>query len=85
MITSLQIEGFRNISHTRLDLDKGISLFNGPNGAGKTNLLEALGLFSLGKSCRGSKDNAMVGFDREMAEITAEITGQKKKPRSLSE
>ncbi len=85
MINSLQIEGFRNISHTRLNFGKGISLFNGPNGAGKTNLLEALGLFSLGKSCRGSKDKALVGFGRELAEITAEIAGQKKKSILQSE
>ena len=79
MINSLQIEGFRNIGHTRLHFGNGISLFHGSNGAGKTNLLEALGFFSLGKSCRGSKEKAMVGFGRAIAEISAEIISQKKK------
>jgi len=79
MIQSLQLEGFRNISRTQLNFAEGINLFYGPNGAGKTNLLEALGLFSLGKSCRGSKENILVGFERELAEITAEIIIQKKK------
>ena len=79
MIQSLQLEGFRNISHTHLNFVEGINLFYGSNGAGKTNLLEALGLFSLGKSCRGSKENILVGFERELAEITAKIINQKKK------
>jgi len=81
MITSLHIEGFRNINSVRLEFPSGVNLFCGPNGAGKTNLLEALGLFSLGKSCRGAKDRAMVGFTREMAEITVEIINQKKKSK----
>ncbi len=79
MITNLHIEGFRNINSAKLEFSRRVNLFYGPNGAGKTNLLEALGLFSLGKSCRGAKDRAMVGFTREMAEITAEIVNQKKK------
>jgi len=85
MITNLHIEGFRNITGVKLEFPKGINLFYGPNGAGKTNLLEALGLFSLGKSCRGAEDKAMVGFDRTMAEITAMIASQKKKSKSLLE
>ena len=78
MINNLHLEGFRNITSAKLEFSRGINLFYGPNGAGKTNLLEALGLFSLGKSCRGTEDKAMVGFDRKIAEITAMITGQKK-------
>jgi DNA replication and repair protein RecF len=79
MINSLRLEGFRNISQAHLIFTDGINIFYGSNGAGKTNLLEALGLFSLGKSCRGSKENILVGFDREIAEVTAEIIDQKKK------
>jgi DNA replication and repair protein RecF len=79
MIQSLQLEGFRNINHACLNFGEGINLFYGPNGAGKTNILEALGLFALGKSCRGSKENILVGFERELTEITAEIISQKKK------
>ncbi len=81
MITSLNIEGYRNINTACLEFSKGINLFHGPNGAGKTNLLEALGLFSLGKSCRGAKDRELVGFSRELAEVSGEIISQKKKMR----
>jgi DNA replication and repair protein RecF len=81
MIESLHLEGFRNIANSNLRFIDGINLFYGPNGSGKTNILEALGLFSLSKSCRGAKDAELVGFGREMAEINVEIFDIKKKPR----
>jgi DNA replication and repair protein RecF len=81
MLINLQLEGFRNLSKHSLDFAEGINLFCGPNGAGKTNILEAIGLFSLAKSCRGAKDVEMVGFGRELAEITADIQNIKKKSR----
>ena len=85
MITSLKISGFRNINTASLIFEKGINLFTGPNGSGKTNLLEAISLFSLGKSCRGAKDREMVGFSREMAEVVAVIGSEKKNPKSQLE
>jgi DNA replication and repair protein RecF len=81
MLTNLQIEGFRNLAKHNIQLAGGINLFVGPNGAGKTNLLEAIGLFALAKSCRGAKDSEMVGFGRELAEITADIQTVKKKSK----
>jgi DNA replication and repair protein RecF len=81
MIASLHLEGFRNIASQKIQFIDGINLFYGANGAGKTNILEALGLFSLSKSCRGAKDAELVGFGRETAEINAEIADLKKKPR----
>ncbi len=81
MITHLSIKGFRNIENADLYPDKGINLFTGKNGAGKTNLLEAIGLFAIGKSCRNAKDRELVNFDSELAEIEAIITGEKKKSK----
>jgi len=79
MITNLHTEGFRNIKKTSLEFSEGINIFQGLNGAGKTNILEAIGLFALGKSCRGSKDTEMVNFDRELAEVVGNVTIEKKK------
>jgi DNA replication and repair protein RecF len=79
MISSLQIENFRNLKKSSLEFSGGVNLFHGPNGAGKTNILEAIGLFSLAKSCRGSKDVEMVQFGRELGEVIGIITDQKKK------
>lgn len=82
MITSLQIAGFRNIKNSSFKPAEGVNLFHGRNGAGKTNVLEAIGLFSIGKSCRGAKDVELVNFDSGLAEISAEITVEKKKSLS---
>jgi DNA replication and repair protein RecF len=81
MLTNLQLEGFRNLGKHDLRFGGGINLFVGPNGAGKTNLLEAIGLFALAKSCRGAKDVELIGFGRELAEITADIQTLKKKSK----
>ena len=81
MISSLKIEGFRNLSSRQLEFGSGINLFCGPNGSGKTNILEAIGMYALAKSCRGAKESEMVGFGREMTEIEAEVSGLKKKSK----
>lgn len=79
MLTALRIESFRNLVRQDIRFGPGINLISGPNGAGKTNLLEAIGLFALSKSCRGAKDQEMVAFDRELAEISGDISDIKKK------
>lgn len=79
MISHLAINGFRNIKHAEISPVEGINLFMGDNGAGKTNTLEAIGLFSIGKSCRNAKDIELVNFDSELAEVKGEINGEKKK------
>ena len=79
MITDLRITGFRNIKSAAITPALGINLFIGNNGAGKTNTLEAIGLFSIGKSCRRAKDGEMLNFDADLAEVigTAEIEKKK--------
>jgi DNA replication and repair protein RecF len=81
MLNKITLHNFRNFSEARLEFAAGVNLLSGPNGAGKTNLLEAIGLFALGKSCRNADDRAMVCQARELAEISAAISGQKKKSR----
>ncbi len=79
MITHLSIKGFRNIDKAEIIPAKGINLFIGNNGAGKTNTLEAIGLFSIGKSCRNAKDRELLSFNSELAEIKASVESEKKK------
>jgi DNA replication and repair protein RecF len=83
MINSLHIEDFRNIENSSFTPVNGVNLFYGKNGAGKTNVLEAIGLFSIGKSCRGAKDIELVNFDSALAEVRAELSVEKKKSISL--
>lgn len=82
MITHLSIKGFRNINSANINPIAGVNLFTGNNGAGKTNTLEAIGLFSIGKSCRNAKDRELVNFNSELAEVEASISTEKKKSKS---
>lgn len=60
-LCSLSLEGFRNYAAMRVELsDAPIQMFLGENGQGKTNLLEAVGVLSLTRSCRGADDGMMV-------------------------
>jgi DNA replication and repair protein RecF len=79
-IESIRLKNFRNFA--QLDAGPfadGINLFVGPNGAGKTNLLEAIGLAALGKSCRGAQDSDLVAFGSDATIVEIEGLVEKKK------
>lgn len=64
-ITRLILEQFRNYTSQTINLtDKDIQLFVGQNGAGKTNILEAVSLLSITKSCRGKEEQDMVQWEK---------------------
>jgi len=101
-LVSLKLEQFRNYSSLELPLDDGaIHLFRGPNGSGKTNLLEAIGVLSLTKSCRGKEEQDMVQWgenhyrvrgevesdhgDRTRLEVVAEVRPRKRKAYFLND
>lgn len=69
-VTRLCVEGFRNIAHADITPVDGVNLFCGANAQGKTNLLEALWLFTGGRSFRGAKDAELIGFGQEKAALT---------------
>ncbi len=48
--TSLEIFGFRNHEHTRLEWGRSVNLLVGPNGAGKTNILDAIHYLCMSRS-----------------------------------
>ncbi len=77
-VEALTAEGFRNIGHITLSADPQMNILYGKNAQGKTNLLEAIGLFSSGKSFRGAKDSEMIGFDREWAKLTLTFTDSRR-------
>lgn len=63
-IVSLTLEHFRNYALQMLTIsDADLQLFVGPNGSGKTNLLEAMSVLSLTRSCRGKDDADMVEWE----------------------
>jgi DNA replication and repair protein RecF len=79
-IEKIRLKDFRNFSSLEISsLSAGINIIYGPNGSGKTNLLEALSLSSLAKSCRAAQDFEMVKLGRDSAAVEIEGTVQKKK------
>lgn len=54
-IKRIALNNFRNFTHFSADLSSQVTLICGENGSGKTSLLEAIALFGLGRSFRGSK------------------------------
>lgn len=61
-IKSLTLQNFRNYQNQTLTFDSATNVFCGMNAQGKTNLLEALYLFSMGKSFRTAQDADMIHF-----------------------
>lgn len=64
-IKSLRLQNFRNYSDQRLEFDPTTNVFCGGNAQGKTNLLEALYLFSMGKSFRTQQDAELIRFGED--------------------
>lgn len=88
-IQSLQLEQFRTYDSLSLDLRGALlHVFCGENGKGKTNLLEAVSVLSLTKSCRGREDDELVAWGKSHYRVTAQTesdTGQAVKLEVVSE
>ena len=64
-IKSLTIENFRNYSRQTVELGPHTNVFFGNNAQGKTNLLEAVYLFSHGRSHRARGDSELIKFGED--------------------
>ncbi len=72
-LTTLQLTSFRNHRETAVEFgDAAVCLFVGENGAGKTNVLEAVSLLSLAKSCRSADDEDILGWDASFYRVRAQ-------------
>ncbi len=72
-VKRLCVEGFRNIEKANISPVEGVNLFCGANAQGKTNVLEALWLFTGGRSFRGAKDAELIRFGQDRASLTMEF------------
>lgn len=74
-ITSLTLRSFR--SYETLTIDFGESgrpeIFIGENGTGKTNIVEAVSLLSLGRSCLRADQETMLRFGHDFFRVRADI------------
>lgn len=65
IIQALDLTNFRNIESASLTFSETFNVIRGRNAQGKTNLLEAIHLFSLGRSFRTRRSDEMVMFGSE--------------------
>lgn len=73
-IDSLYLRGFRNYQETNAQFVPGVNLIVGSNANGKTNLLEAISYLSTGHAFRTRREQELIRFGDEFAEMTAKVT-----------
>ncbi len=69
-VKELKLEGFRNYETEHFTFSSGTNMIYGNNAQGKTNALEAVYLFSIGKSFRTQQDREMIRFHEEQTKIS---------------
>lgn len=77
-INKLYLRNFRNYTEAETEFVPGVNLFVGDNANGKTNLLEAIGYLSTARAFRTRKEQELIRFGAEFAELSAAITSQER-------
>lgn len=73
-IQTLELQQFRSYPQLQLDFSAGdIHVLVGSNGAGKTNILEAISILSLTKSCLGSEEQDIVEWGKEFYRVRGKV------------
>lgn len=72
-VQGLEVNQWRNHSHSAISCEPGVTLFIGPNGQGKTNMVEALYYLSTLSSHRVSNNQALIQDDQDDATIVANL------------
>ncbi len=69
-VKELKLEGFRNYETETFSFSHGTNMIYGKNAQGKTNALEAVYLFSIGKSFRTQQDRELIRFGEDRMRIS---------------
>ena len=69
IVKKLKLHNFRNYEYQIIEFNDKINIIYGNNAQGKTNILEAIYLFSLGKSNRAAHDSDMIKFGQESSRL----------------
>ena len=78
-VKSLRATNFRSYADLSASFPDGpgcVALL-GENGAGKTNLVEALSILSLTRSCRGNEDAEIVRWGEPFYRLRAEVVADR--------
>ncbi|MEG0766931.1 MAG: DNA replication/repair protein RecF [Clostridia bacterium] len=71
-IRRLDLHNFRNYAELSLCPDPGITVLTGSNAQGKTNVLEAIHLCCIGRSHRTSRDEELIRWGEQTANVRIE-------------
>ena len=72
-ILEFSYQNFRNLQDGKFHPQKGVNIIYGQNAQGKTNLLEAMWLFTGGRSFRGAKDAELPCMDSDKKEFSLHL------------
>nr|WP_319489596.1 DNA replication/repair protein RecF [uncultured Caproiciproducens sp.] len=78
IIQHLEVKNYRNLQYGVIIPHNGINIIYGKNAQGKTNLLEAIWLFTGGRSFRGAKDADLILHEEKRAEINLEFFSEER-------
>lgn len=82
-ISNLKLTNFRNIPNMKIEFDKNINIIYGNNAQGKTNILEAIYMFSYGKSFRTNRDADILKFGEDFFFIELEFEKNNRKQKII--
>ncbi len=74
IVKSLTLTNFRNYEKETIEFSHGTNVIYGNNAQGKTNLLEAIYLFSHGKTHRTKLDRELIRFGEEFSRLSIEFS-----------
>ena len=75
-VKSLKLQNFRNYESAVITPDVGVTVFTGQNAQGKTNIIEALHLCCLGRSHRTPRDEELIRWGSDCAQVRTETLQQ---------
>ena len=82
LANKLELKNFRNYTEQTIEFGKGINILYGDNAQGKTNILEAVYLFSMGKSNRAHRDIELIRHGQEAARLALEFSDEERSSRA---
>jgi len=83
-LLSLELTQFRSYTSLQLDLSQGdVHLFVGENGAGKTNVIEAVSILSLTRSCLSAEEADIVQWGAEYYRVRGSARDDAEQDRTL--
>jgi DNA replication and repair protein RecF len=70
----ITLQNFRSYTKSNFTFDPRLTIIVGPNASGKSNLVEAIGMLSLGKSFRTSKEKQLIAFGKSVTHIKGNVS-----------